>query len=336
MTVAPLLDADFVVGRRAMTVSLALRADAGRRVALFGPSGAGKSTCLEALAGTVPLRRGQVLVAGRASNVARRRRARGPVSSPPRDRGVSLVRQPTTLFPHLTARANVAYGLGRDGVARAESALDAVGLHHGRGARPTDLSGGQRQRVALARALARPFRLLLLDEPCAALDAASRPRLLEVAVRTAADQGAVAVLVTHDLGEAQSFGEVLGVIEDGALLQLGEPGEVVRHPSTSRVAQLVGYSAFLRHDGSRAWGLHPDRFAPGADATSGVVIACAVRAVRSFGTRFACELAVDEPGRFLDGSTTMVAHLDFAPAVGDRIEVTAIDPPLVGVTGGGA
>ncbi len=331
MSAAPLLDADFVVARRTMEVALALRADAGRRVALFGPSGSGKSTCLEALAGTVALRRGQVVLDGRPVNVARRRRGHRPVTVSARERRVSFVRQPTTLFPHLSARANVAYGLGQDRRARAEAALDLVALHEGRDARPADLSGGQRQRVALARALARAFSVLLLDEPCSALDVASRPGLLAAATTAASEQGAVAILVSHDIGEAQGFGEDLGVIEGGTLLQLGDPGEVVRRPATMRVAQLVGYVGFLRRDDASAWALHPDRFVLGARSDAGVTLACRVAGVHAFGTRFACDLVVADPLLAGERPGVLRAHLDRAPAVGGAVEVTVLDPPSVGI-----
>lgn len=331
MSGAGVLDADFSVTRRTFEVGLAIRAARGERLALFGPSGAGKSTCLEALAGTTRLTRGFVSVDGTLVNAARP--GRDQRVAEPRHRSVSFVRQPTTLFPHLSARANVAYGLARAAAAeRIEVLLDLVELEDGRDAKPDDLSGGQRQRVALARALARPFALLLLDEPFSAVDASSRARLRDVAAGAPAQVGAVAVLVTHDLGEAQAFGDRLGIVHGGEVLQIGPPDAVVGQPSTATVAELVGYGAFLPRDDTTAFALHPDRFESGAHPDRGVVVTGRVRAVRAFGPRWACELelearALEVRGRGNMGTVT--AHLREPPAPGDTVELTALRPPVV-------
>jgi len=345
-----MLEADFAVARRSFDVVAQLCLAPGERLSLFGPSGSGKTTCLEAIAGSVVLKQGRIRLDDRLVNVARRRWPRGPAERPvePRERGVALVRQPTTLFPHLSVRGNVSYRLRErafGGERSLEQLLEEVGLAGLANAMPDALSGGQRQRACLARAIARPFRALLLDEPFAAVDAPSRVALRTIAMDASARAGAVAKLVTHDLGEAQAFGHRLGIIDEGRMLQIGSADELVRQPASVRVAELCGFTSFIAHDSERLWALHPDRFVEGAWNDRGIVLTGRVRSVQAFGPRFACELvplagalehgqAADgrnvAPGeRSLSGQTVVRVHVESPPRVGDDWEVTALHPPLV-------
>lgn len=326
-----LLAADFVVARRSFPVRLSLALAAGERFSLFGTSGAGKTTCLEAIAGWASLQQGHVRLDGRLVNVARHGPDRKGYGRPvdPGDRMVALVRQPTTLFPHLSVRANVGYGVRRQrprGDHSVEAVLEKVGLSGLGGASSGALSGGQRQRVALARALLRPFQALLLDEPFGAVDASGRAALRRLAAEEANVVGAAAVLVTHDLAEAQAFGHRLGVMEGGELLQVGEPDQVVRHPVTREVADLCGYRSYLPHDEGRLWALHPDRFVEGDRPEAGLVLSGEVRAVEASGPRYACEMRIGEGA---GGGTTVRVHTDVPPRAGETWVVTAVDPPLV-------
>ncbi|GAA3297058.1 ABC transporter ATP-binding protein [Streptomyces cinereospinus] len=170
--------------------------------------------------------------------------------TPPESRPVGVVFQDYLLFPHLTALDNVAFGPRCHGATKAEARaqaavwLDRMGLAAHSGARPRKLSGGQAQRVALARALATHPRLLLLDEPLAALDARTRLETRAQLRRHLADFEAVAVLVTHDPLDAMVLADRLVVVEHGEVVQEGTPADIARHPRTDYIARLVGLNLY--------------------------------------------------------------------------------------------
>ncbi|MFF0055916.1 ABC transporter permease [Streptomyces microflavus] len=218
---------------------LALTADPGTTIAVVGPNGAGKTTLLRALLGLTP----------RAH--ARLRLGDTDVTAlPPHRRGVAWVPQDGALFPHLSALSNTAYGLRTHGVPRAEarreaqSWLDRLGVGHLAHRKPGQLSGGQAQRVALARALAARPRLLLLDEPLAALDQTTRAHVRHTLRRHLAEFGGVCLIVTHDPVEAVSLADRVLVLDDGRVLQDEPPAEVTRHPRSPWVARMLGRNAW--------------------------------------------------------------------------------------------
>ncbi|WP_067476156.1 ABC transporter ATP-binding protein [Actinomadura hibisca] len=233
------LDAHLVVRRPAFELDLRLAAEPGEVVALLGPNGAGKSTALRALAGLVPTAAGHVRVDGADLGAL-----------PPERRGIGMVFQDYLLFPHLSALDNVAFGLRCQGMgkrasrARAAEWLEHVGLADHASAKPRALSGGQAQRVALARALAVRPRLLLLDEPLAALDAHTRLEIRAALRRRLAGFAGAAVLVTHDPLDAMVLADWLVVVEGGRLVQQGPPAEIARRPRTDYVARLVGLNLY--------------------------------------------------------------------------------------------
>jgi molybdate transport system ATP-binding protein len=235
------LDADVRVRRPAFEVRARLAAGPGEVVAVLGPNGAGKSTVLRALAGLVPLTGGHVEVDGATWEDA----ATGAFV-PPEGRSIGMVFQDYLLFPHLSAVENVAFGLRARGVGRREARsralawLERMGLADIAGSRPGRLSGGQAQRVALARALATDPRLLLLDEPLAALDAGTRLSVRAQLGGHLREFGGVSVLVTHDPLDAMVLADRLVVLEAGQVVQEGSPLDVARAPRTDYVAQLVG------------------------------------------------------------------------------------------------
>ncbi|HEY1397223.1 ABC transporter ATP-binding protein [Roseateles sp.] len=195
---------------------LSLTLPLGGIACLLGPSGCGKSTALRAIAGFEPLREGRVLLDDRVLS--------GPgVHLEPEHRGVGLLFQEIALFPHLTAAANVGFGLrrrtGAERDRRVRELLALVGLDDLGSRMPHELSGGQQQRVALARALAPSPRLLMLDEPFSNLDAATRDRLVVEVRDILRSAGQTALMVTHDPGEAEAMGDWIGVMAGGRLVE---------------------------------------------------------------------------------------------------------------------
>ena len=220
---------DLLLPRRAFDVELALEVGP-ETVALVGPSGAGKSSVLRAIAG---LERG----AGRiACGEDLWLDSAGGIDLPPERRSVGLVFQEYALFPHLTVAQNVAFGGRRD----RPDLLERLRIGHLARIRPPELSGGERQRVALARALARSPRVLLLDEPMAALDPHTRARVREELRALLRELGLPALVVTHDFEDAAALAGRVGVLVAGRLLQLASPAELVAKPSDSFVAHFAG------------------------------------------------------------------------------------------------
>ena len=235
------LAADVVVRRGALEVRAALSVERGETVAVVGPNGAGKSTLLWCLAGLLPIEEGTISVDGTVLDDPSL-----DVLVAPEHRPFGVVFQDHLLFPHLTALDNVAFGLRARGVRRSEARatsaewLERLGLGSCSSSLPAALSGGQAQRVALARALATQPRVLLLDEPLAALDASTR-----VAVRTELRRhlesfDGMRVLVTHDPVDAYALADRVVVLEAGRVVQQGALAEVAASPRSRFVADLVG------------------------------------------------------------------------------------------------
>ena len=209
----------------------------GELIALLGPSGCGKTTTLRLLAGLEDADGGRVVVGGRDLTRV-----------PANKRDMGMVFQAYSLFPHMTVRQNVAFGLRlrRVGAAerdkRALDMLDLVGLAEQANRYPHQLSGGQQQRVALARALAIEPQVLLLDEPLSALDAKVRAQLRDQIRRIQLEVGITTLFVTHDQEEALAIADRVGVMREGHIEQLAPPTEVYARPATSFVAEFVGLS----------------------------------------------------------------------------------------------
>jgi len=212
----------------------------GALTAVLGPSGCGKTTLLRCLAGFERPDAGTIRVDGRT--------VAGPaVHVPPHRRRIAVVPQEGALFPHLSVGENVGYGLDRAArrAGRVDEALALVGLAGYADRMPHQLSGGQQQRVAVARALAPRPSLVLLDEPFSALDAALRGELRRDVRAALHADGATAVLVTHDRGEALSMADAVAVLRAGRIVQAGPPVDVYREPADAWVAGFLGDAVLL-------------------------------------------------------------------------------------------
>ena len=208
-------------------------------VTLFGPSGAGKTLTLQCLAGLMRPDSGRIVVNGTVFFDGER-----GVDVPTQERRLGYVFQGYALFPHLSVRDNVAYGLRRLSAStrrrRTQEVLERLGLADLASRRPRELSGGQQQRVALGRALAPDPALLLLDEPLSALDLPLRQALRDDLRAVLAEWRTAAVLVTHDFTEAYRLGDRIVVYEDGRVIQAAPRAELLWQPASENVARIVG------------------------------------------------------------------------------------------------
>jgi ABC-type Fe3+/spermidine/putrescine transport system ATPase subunit len=219
-------------GQRALA-GISLSIPQGSFFSLLGPSGCGKTTTLRLVAGFEEPTSGEVLIKGQAVNHRK-----------PYERNVSTVFQSYALFPHLSARGNIEFGLKRHRAAdidnRVAQAIRLVGLFGKEARKPVQLSGGERQRVALARSLVLAPDVLLLDEPLAALDPKLRKQMRAELKAMQRRVGITFLLVTHDQEEALSMSDQLAVMNEGRIEQVGTPEEVYFHPRTRFVAGFLG------------------------------------------------------------------------------------------------
>ena len=224
-------------GGPVVRAQVAVPLDAAPVTVLFGESGAGKTTILRCLAGLDRPQAGSIRFRGEVWSDAR---TAAFVS--PQARRVGFLFQEYALFPHLSVRRNIAYGLRGEGTAQRRTEEVAALLRIGDllDRRPAELSGGQKQRVALARALAPAPRLLLLDEPLSALDGPTRAELRVELRRVLEEQRIPAVVVTHDRIEALALGDRIAVLAGGAVRQFGPVPEVFSAPVDAAVARIVG------------------------------------------------------------------------------------------------
>jgi molybdate transport system ATP-binding protein len=257
-------------------LSLDMELDVGEAevVALLGPNGAGKTTLLRAIAGLVPLTSGYVKLDGSVLEDA----ATGKYV-PTERRPIGVVFQDYLLFPHLSVMENVAFGMRSRGMRSPEAStkaaqwLDQMGLTAYALDKPGSLSGGQQQRVALARALSPDPRLLLLDEPLAALDVTTRAEVRRDLKRHLGSFPGLRLVVTHDPLEAAALADRLVVMENGRLVQTGTPAEVTERPRSQYVADLVGVNLLRGQAASGSVRLSDESVISAAAAESGDVFA---------------------------------------------------------------
>ena len=244
---------DLSYGSHRVLKNIHLDIKPGEFFAFLGPSGCGKTTLLRLIAGFNIAQRGQVTIGGRDISAL-----------PPHKRDVGMVFQSYALWPHMTVRRNVAFGLEERRVPRAEierrvdAALDLVGLKHLADRRPSQLSGGQQQRVALARTIVIEPKVLLLDEPLSNLDAKLRVQMRQELLSLQRKLGLTTIFVTHDQEEANTICDRIAVMDDGRVQQVGTPQELYDHPANLFVAGFLGTANVLdgevRGDGARVTG----------------------------------------------------------------------------------
>ena len=229
-------------GTETVIDDLSLSVKEGEILTLLGPSGCGKTTTLRLISGLERPDGGEIRLNGDPV-------AREGTFVPPEQRGIGVVFQEFALFPHLTARENIAFGLNEwsktERKARVDEMLDLVGLTDQGESYPDQLSGGQQQRVALARSLAPEPEMILLDEPFSNLDVDLRVQMREEVRRILKEAGVTAVSVTHDQEEAMSISDRVAVVNDGRIEQVGDPEAVFQHPESRFVASFLGHASFL-------------------------------------------------------------------------------------------
>jgi multiple sugar transport system ATP-binding protein len=224
-------------GTHAVT-SLDLEIGDGELVVLVGPSGCGKTTALRMVAGLEDITGGTVRVGDRVVN-----------DLPPKDRDMAMVFQNYALYPHMTARDNIAFGLKMRGIAKAEidrrvrDAARVLGIEEVLAKKPRTLSGGQRQRVAMGRAIVREPQAFLMDEPLSNLDAKLRVQMRAEIARIQRDLAVTTVYVTHDQSEAMTLGDRVAVMRGGFLQQVDVPQQVYERPANLFVAEFIGSPA---------------------------------------------------------------------------------------------
>lgn len=300
---------------RPFPVTAQLRLDDGV-LCLFGPSGAGKSTLLSAISGFLPLSAGEIRWAGRVVADARGQ-------TPPWRRRFSYVEQQANLFDHLTVRQNILYGAASKQNSAVRDIVDMLDLAQQLDKRPRALSGGQRQRVAMARALAADPALLLLDEPFGALDAAAREHIMDTLRGYVRDRHLPTMLVSHQFTDVQRMGDMVAVMDNGAVVQSGTPREVFACPGTRRTAELMGYRHFLHSSAAVDAAVHPDRVLLGNLPGFGPVCQGRVRRTYPYEGRMRALVELNA------GEVIEAALPEGDLTAGECVWVTLIDPPQV-------
>ncbi len=307
---------------------------AGEFMILVGPSGCGKTTVLRMLAGLESPTSGEIAIGDQIVN-----------DIGPRDRDIAMVFQNYALYPHMTVRRNLAFGLRQRRTPKAEIArrvgeiAEMLGLHELLGRRPAQLSGGQRQRVAIGRALVREPRAFLLDEPLSNLDAKLRVEMRAELKRLHNQLAITTVYVTHDQVEAMTLGHRIAVMSEGKLQQVGTPAEVYDAPANTYVATFIGSPAMNLLPGSvadgtltcgglsYAWhgntrprvlvGLRPEALVPATDGAPGLEVE--VELLERLGGSVQLTATTRLEGRPVSLTAMLDAHAPLAQ--GDRLRL---------------
>ncbi len=276
------LSADINVARSGgFGLDVSIEIASGSTLAVLGPNGAGKSTLVAALVGLSPLDQGRVELDGMVLEDTE-----AGVFLPPSRRGIGVMFQDGLLFPHLSVRDNIAFGLRStrvpkgDAVSRTDEWMDRLGLTDLAERRPSELSGGEAQRVALARAVATDPRLLILDEPLGSLDVTTKAQARRTLAEFLNSYDRPALVITHDPTEAFMLGDEICILEDGLVSQSGTAADIRLHPRSRYAADLAGMNLF---EGTAANGVvdvdSHELYMPAHDVAGGVIVTFHPRAV---------------------------------------------------------
>ncbi len=317
------------VPRKRFTVALDTTIEEGTVYCLFGPSAAGKSSILSALAGFAQGAAGIIRLGER---VYLDSLSAAPVYAPPWTRPFGYVEQDAQLFPHLTIRDNINYGISGNKYVHntvrktgpgPDELAEILGLTPYLDARPHTLSGGLKQRVALARALALHPPVLLLDEALSALDWTARRQLQDLLINLQRQLRFTMILVTHQLNEAQHLSDRIGILDQGRILQEDSPERLMDRPHSMRVASMLGYKTFIR-TADDVIAIHPDRALLGYFPDRGAVFeAMATGHEWNEGRRRLTAL--------LSSHSQQTIEISLSPLdtyrTGETIWITAVNPP---------
>ena len=242
MPLLEIKDVSVSFGDTKVLCGISLELESKQLLAVLGSSGAGKSTLMRLIAGFDALDSGSITLDGVTLSDSQ-------LTVAPESRSVGIVPQDSALFPHLSVRQNIGFGLfglsRADRDQRVDELLKLIRMEEFASRMPEELSGGQVQRVALARALAPKPKLILLDEPFSALDAELRQQLRDEVRQVLRAEGATAILVTHDQEEALSLADRVAVLREGKIIQVGSPSEIYNSPADVGIATFLGESVLV-------------------------------------------------------------------------------------------
>ncbi|MCI0183914.1 MAG: ABC transporter ATP-binding protein [Acidibacillus sp.] len=319
-----MLQIDIELQRSSFTIEVHLRLPLGGIYGLFGPSAAGKSSILNAMAGFETEAKGIITL---EDQIYMDTFSKTPNHLPPWERQIGYVEQTANLFPHLTVFQNIFFSVQSKPTKWHEELIDRLSLRPYLLARPAVLSGGLAQRVALARALARRPKLLLLDEPLSALDFEARSELQDVILTIQHEVKCTTLLVTHQLDEAQKMCDQIGIMDRGHVLQIGTPAELMDHPSSPRVAQLLGYDQFLHikngNSPSNHIAVHPDHVVLGSFPSQGICLDGHVLSLSLHGGKRRIVVSLIQHTASITATLAPTQSVN----VGQAVVITVIHPP---------
>lgn len=317
-----MLELKLELARREFDIDIELKVPTGNTYCLYGPSGTGKSSILSVIAGFEHSYRFARLCIDKTMFMDSS--ACPVVDMPTWQRRFGYMEQAANLFPHMTVKENIAYGMIHNDAKWLHSLIERLDLTPLLAAKPGKLSGGQKQRVALARALAIRPQLVLLDEPFSALDWQARISLQKAVAEWQKELGFTVLLVTHQLTEAQRLASCIGLIDNGRILQEGSPAELFSRPKSKRAAQLQGYTHFLPTANGQKFAVHPDCAILGRQPERGIVVQGCITDRYEYAGRQRLSVKLPE---YQSVSIEVNLPIHDSWYIGESVDLTFINPP---------